>query len=182
MQLTPSTACRPELCNAFGVRLADRQVRQRERLGAWQACLHASCENVEVNSGYEELEHAADWSFRVRARTLCELFTAAARALCRLEHGDRPQAFTVTREVEVEGVDRETLLVNWLNELLYLEQTNREVYHDFDIITIDNTHLQARVHGAPERNAQRHIKAVTFHNLELKQTADGWEATIVVDV
>ncbi len=135
-----------------------------------------------MNADYEELEHAADWSFRVRGRTLCELFTAAARALCRLEHGDHPQAFTVTRAVQVEGGDRETLLVNWLNELLYLEQTNHEVYHDFDILTVGNTELHARVRGAPERNAQRHVKAVTFHNLEVKQTADGWEATIVVDV
>lgn len=135
-----------------------------------------------VSPDYEELEHAADWSFRVRGSNPTGLFTAAARALCRLEHGDRPEAFTVTRELQVEGVDRETLLVNWLNELLYLEQTNHEVYHEFDIVAIDNTHLQARVHGAQERNAQRHIKAVTFHNLEVKQTTDGWEATIVVDV
>ncbi len=132
--------------------------------------------------GYEEVDHVADWAFLVRGRDLAELFTNAARALCRLEHGEPGEDVTVSREFEVEGVDRESLLVNWLNELLFLEQTRREAYHEFDIVEINDTHLRARIHGAPERSAQRHIKAVTFHNLEVKQTALGWEATLVLDV
>lgn len=109
--------------------------------------------------GYEEVEHTADWAFLVRGRTPAELFTNAAWALCRLEHGEAGGDASVIREFEVEGVDRESLLVNWLNELLYLEQTKREAYHEFDIVEINDTHLRARIHGAPEPSAQRHIKA-----------------------
>ncbi len=118
----------------------------------------------------------------MRGRDLRELFVNAAGAITRLEHGERASDATVTREVLVQGVDRESLLVNWLNELLYLAQANREVYRGFDIIEINDTHLRARVSGAPEQNPQRRIKAVTFHNLEVKKTTNGWEATLVVDV
>ncbi|MFB3815974.1 MAG: archease [Terriglobales bacterium] len=135
------------------------------------------------DKGYEEIEHAADWAFQVRGRDLQELFTNAARAMCSMEQGEpEAETTTITRELQVEGVDREGLLVNWLNEILYLEQAKRESYHRFDIIEIDATHLRARVYGAPAENRQGRIKAVTFHNLEVKKTAGGWEATVVADV
>ncbi len=142
---------------------------------------HGKMYGVEQDPGYEDVEHAADWAFRVRGRDLGELFTNAARTIARAEHGGEGEV-NVSRELQVTGADRETLLVNWLNELLYLEQTRREVYSHFDIMEIGDTHLRARVQGAPEYHTQRHIKAVTFHNLEVKQTAGGWEATLVVDV
>ena len=131
---------------------------------------------------YEEIEHTADWAFRVRGRDLAELFSNAARAICTAEHGDVTQESTITRDLHVEGVDRETLLVNWLNELLYLGQSKREAYQKFQITEIDDTHLRAQIYGAPDQGRQRHIKAVTFHNLDIKPTAHGWEATLVVDV
>lgn len=132
--------------------------------------------------GYEEIEHTADWAFHVRGQDLRELFVHAAQAIFQREHGDVREADTVCREFAVEGADRETLLVNWLNELLYTEQTEREAYHHFEILQMDDTHLRARVHGAPIEECERHLKAVTFHNLELKRTPNGWEATVVVDV
>jgi SHS2 domain-containing protein len=131
---------------------------------------------------YEEIEHTADWSFRVRGSDLRQLFINAARALSSLEAEAERGQFTVTRELSVDGVDRETLLVNWLNELLHLEQTQRESYRQFDIPEITDTRLRARVHGRPEPEVHSKIKAVTFHNLEIRQTPAGWEATIVVDV
>jgi SHS2 domain-containing protein len=134
-----------------------------------------------ADGSYEEIEHTADLAFRVRGRSQAELFANAARALTCLECGVATGEPTVTREVEVNGTDRETLLVNWLNELLYLGQTKHESYHEFDIIEINDEHLRAHVRGQ-ECHALRRIKAVTFHNLEVKQTPTGWQATIVVDV
>ena len=131
---------------------------------------------------YKEIEHAADWAFHVSGRGLQELFIHAAQAICTAEHSDFAAPITLTHELQVEGVDRESLLVNWLNELLYMEQTKREAYRNFDILEMDDSHLRARVQGAPEQNCERHIKAVTFHNLEIKRTPSGLEATIVVDV
>ncbi|HXE91053.1 MAG TPA: archease [Terriglobales bacterium] len=132
---------------------------------------------------FEEIEHTADWAFRIRGRTLAELFLNAARAVC-WPRGAAPQFEpSVMREVSVEGVDRETLLVNWLNELLYLQETKGEAYNRFEITEISETSLRARVEGRTrEASDANPIKAVTFHDLRITEEKDGFEVTVVVDV
>ena len=130
---------------------------------------------------YEEIEHTADWSFRVRGDDLPDLFANAARALSAMEATSTTEC-ALTREVRVEGLDRESLLVNWLNELLHLSHTRREAYSGFDFLELNDTHLRARIQGRSAADARRLIKAVTFHNLEVKRTGAGWEAMLVLDV
>ncbi len=130
---------------------------------------------------FEEIEHTADWAFRAFGATLPELFQNAARALFSLE-GAEEQRTTVTREVQVEGIDYESLLVNWLSELLFLQETRGETYHRFTITGITPNSLTALVQGGPAGPLNKYIKAVTYHNLEIKQTPEGWQATVVVDV
>ncbi len=129
---------------------------------------------------FEEIEHTADVAFRAYGRDLAELFANAARGMFALEGGTAVPARS-ERRVEVEGVDRESLLVNWLNELLYLQERHGEVYSKFEVEEISPTRLRARVGGA-DAGARRRIKAVTFHQLEVKQTDEGWQATLVLDV
>lgn|SRR5512146_386766 len=135
-------------------------------------------------NSFEEVEHTADWAFRARGATPAELFENAARAMFALQAGGPwpARAEGEARSVEVQGFDRETLLVNWLNELLYLQEKRGETYGDFKVQAISETRLRAQVRGRPGQNAARMIKAVTFHGLEIKRTPDGWEATVVVDV
>lgn len=130
---------------------------------------------------YEEIDHTADWAFRAFGRDLKELYENAAYALFALE-GALDIASTLERQIAAEGIDREALLVNWLNELLFLQETRRETYQRFSIKQLTDTHLAATVHGAPAEPTTKFIKAVTFHNLKITQHANGWEATIVVDV
>jgi len=131
---------------------------------------------------FQEIEHTADWAFRVRGRDLAQLFANAARGVFELQEGTGKDETGTAREVAVSGKDRETLLVNWLNELLYLQETQQEIYGQFEILEILDTHLRARVHGRPHRPEGKVIKAVTFHGLEIKQSEEGLEATIVADV
>lgn len=133
-------------------------------------------------TGFSEVEHTADWAFTARGRDLAELFRNAARAMFTLQGAAAGAPATITREVEVESGDRETLLVNWLNELLYLQEVHRETYQDFEVLEIAGQRLRARIAGRPGQEAHRLIKAVTFHGLEVKETPAGFEATIVVDV
>jgi SHS2 domain-containing protein len=70
---------------------------------------------------FEEINHTADRAFRVTGRDMTALLKNAACAMQALEGVPPPAEASATREIEVEGVDRETLLVNWLNEILYLE-------------------------------------------------------------
>lgn len=130
---------------------------------------------------YEEIEHTADWAFRAYGSTLQELFENAAYALFALEGALDAQS-TLTRELHVEGIDREALLVNWLSELLFLQETKRETYQKFGITNLSNTALQATVHGAHTQPITKFIKAVTYHDLNIEQTEKGWQATVVVDV
>jgi len=71
---------------------------------------------------------------------MAALLKNAACALQALEGVPPPAQASATREIEVEGVDRETLLVNWLNEILYLEQVDRLVCTDFQIYECKNHH------------------------------------------
>jgi SHS2 domain-containing protein len=131
---------------------------------------------------FEEIEHTADWAFRALGRNLAELFENAARAMASLDKVVAAEKSSVARDVEVEGVDRETLLVNWLNEILYLELTHREVYDRFRISQVSDNHLLERLYGRPSANRVSHIEAATFHDLGIKQTPEGFEATVVLDV
>ena len=131
---------------------------------------------------YKEIEHAADRAFRVRGHDQAELFTNAALALAAVQAATGDEASTTAREVEVTGIDREALLVNWLNEILYLQEKYREAYSRFEVLSISEQKLCARLHGVPLVTAPTLIKAVTFHGLEVRQTDQGWEATVVVDV
>jgi len=132
--------------------------------------------------GFEEIDHTADRAFRVTGRDMASLLENAARAMQAL---DRPRPAgepSATREVEVEGVDRESLLVNWLNEILYLEQAHRLVCERFQICEFTNHHLRARIETRECDRSYTHIKAVTFHNLRIRENSDGLEAEVVVDV
>ena len=113
---------------------------------------------------------------------MAELFASAACGMFELHRGQECAEASIARDVSINGADRETLLVNWLNELLYLQETQHETYSRFEILEISNTHLRARVYGRPDLSERKLIKAVTFHNLAVKHGEEGWEATIVVDV
>ena len=113
---------------------------------------------------------------------MAELFELAACALCAIQGQPTDTQETVSREVEVSGVDRETLLVNWLNEILYLQDVHKESYSRFQVGAISDNFLRASLHGEPNASIRRSIKAVTFHGLKIERLPDGWEATIVVDV
>jgi SHS2 domain-containing protein len=131
---------------------------------------------------FEEIPHTADWSFRAFGDDLSELFENAASAIFTLEGTGLDHGPEIARMVEVTGIDYESLLVNWLSELLYLQESHREVYHQFHIEALAPTKLRAHIHGTPFKRMDKIIKAVTYHNLKIEQTANGWEAVVVVDV
>jgi len=130
---------------------------------------------------FEEIPHTADWSFRAFGKDLRELFENAAYAMFALE-GAEPGEAKITRAVAVTGIDYESLLVNWLTELLWLQESHHETYQRFQIETITPTALRAQVFGAPMAGLNKIIKAITYHNLKIEQTAERWQATVVVDV
>lgn len=129
------------------------------------------------------IDHTADWALWVYGRTLADLFVHAAQGMTHLMAAD-PDAIplTETRRIELDAYDAESLLVDWLTELAYWAEAEQFVGRLFDVTTHSPTHLSATVHGGQAAELQKHIKAVTFHNLEIIETAVGLEVTIVFDV
>ena len=131
---------------------------------------------------FEELEHTADLALLIRGATLPELFVNAARAMFAQMTDREPGQPAVTRRVRVTGIDVESLLVAWLNELLFLSETKREVYSGFQIHSLSARELRATVNGGPSVEVNLLIKSATFHNLTVEASPEGFQATVVLDV
>lgn len=132
--------------------------------------------------GYQEIEHTADRALRVWGRELPDLFVAAARGMYSLLSDGYGSVPTTWREISLVGWDQETLLVDWLNELLYLTETEHLLFVDYEVESLTATALMARVGGVPGRVTRTIVKAATFHDLALVQDDDKWSAVITFDV
>jgi SHS2 domain-containing protein len=131
--------------------------------------------------GFEEVSHTADWSARVWAPDLPSLFREAARAMNSLSGtvigtGDR-----VSKTLEVEGPDVESLLVAFLSELVYYQEQENLTFDVFDL-RVAAQWLKVAMEGAEIASVDKAIKAVTYHNLKIQRNAEGLETTIVFDV
>ncbi|MDY7075441.1 MAG: archease [Chloroflexota bacterium] len=137
-----------------------------------------------MNERFEEIEHTADIAIRVRGRDLAELFANGAYGMaCQLADPDVVDQ-TAERSIELDAYDAETLLVAWLGELLYLGERDGCVFTDFDMLEVTSTWLRAVARGGPVPAGEHrsHIKAVTFNELEIVRTGEGYETTVVFDV
>ncbi len=88
--------------------------------------------------------------------------------------------------VEITGDDYESLLVNWLSEIVYLFDSGRFAARRYKVNEITPQKLTARLLGEP-RDPRRHpwrliIKAVTYHEIEVAERNGRWEARIFVDI
>jgi SHS2 domain-containing protein len=89
-------------------------------------------------------------------------------------------------EIHVTGDDPADLMVNYLRELLYLWTGKQKLVKLIDIVHVSDTAVSARVSTdryQPERHEILHeIKAVTYHQIDVSRTTEGWEATVVFDI
>jgi SHS2 domain-containing protein len=131
---------------------------------------------------FEEIDHTADIAVRVWGRDLGELFSNAAVALAHMldEVGDVSP--TVKRAIELEAEDVEILLVDWLSELLYLEETQDLVFSKVDRLQVIPNRLRADIWVGPRQEPRHDIKAVTFSELHITQSDAGYETVVVFDV
>lgn len=132
---------------------------------------------------FEVVEHTADWAIRVRAPDFAQLLHNAAVGMASLLV-DELQAVPrqEARTVQVEAFDRESMLVEWLGELAYLAERDGLVFPEIELEEAGPELVRAHLRGGRPAELLKHIKAVTYHNLEVVETPDGLEATIVFDV
>jgi len=133
-------------------------------------------------NGFEEIEHTADWAMHVRAGDFEGLIRNAATGMLELMGLSSNKPGIRERVIEVDGIDREDLLVAWLEELLYLVERFEVGFGAMELEVTNDLHLVANIKEIPSMIPEKEIKAVTYHGLEILETESGLEATIVFDV
>ena len=134
-------------------------------------------------AAYKEIEHTADRALRICGSDLQELLINAAAGMNSLLVQEYNEvSLPEEKAVELDAIDTESLLVEWLSELAYWAETESLVFHKFDLHRVSPTHVKATIHGNRVAQLDIHIKAVTYHNLKIIQTDEGLTATVVFDV
>jgi len=136
---------------------------------------------MQPSAGYQEIEHTADWELHVWAPDLPALLEQAARGTYALMAACLQSSPRQSRRFEIDYQDRESLLVSFLAELLLLYELENLGFDTFNL-QIEGERLIANVSGAPLESIAKEIKAVTYHNLVIRETALGLEANVVFDV
>lgn len=134
-----------------------------------------------IASGYEEIDHTADIALRVWGEDFYALLSQSAKGMYDLM-GINPEAEShIENTFQIESGVKDTVLVDFLNEVLFLAEDRGQVYQSFSFNQIDAM-LEVNVSGQKVESIRRNIKAVTFHDLDIVETDQGLETTITFDV
>lgn len=132
---------------------------------------------------YEILEHTADLKIRAYGKDLPELFSYLLRGMfesCQPNLMD--ETLAVSREIAIKNSNLESLLVDFLNEALYLSDVNNEAYFEAEFEKLIETELIGKIKGRKVKNLGVEIKAVTWHELEIKKGGNSWQVTVIFDI
>ena len=134
---------------------------------------------------FEILEHTADVGIRAEGIDLSEVFEQATLGLLDISGTWMPGPGEAI-EIEVDAADLGGLLVDWLEEVIYLGDSRDAVVTAVEMRSVSPTHASGRVELAP-RDPETYgggtqVKAITYHRLKVTDTGSGWEAEVYVDV
>ena len=135
---------------------------------------------------FEVLEHPADVGFRATGRSLPELFESAAEALVSIVLDPQNVSPTTTVTLTAEGNSNESLLVNWLSDVLYWLDGERFAMRFFKVQQLDSGHVTAAAKGE-RRDPARHetrlvVKGITYHQLKIEKSFPNWVCEVYLDV
>ena len=122
----------------------------------------------------------------VYGSSLKELFQHAAESFFHILTDPENIQEIESRNISLQANGIEELLVTWLNEFIYLFDTQGLLFRRFEIDQINSKHLNAAVWGEKYEEG-RHlikgvIKAVTYHQLQIQQKGGIWETQIIFDL
>jgi len=135
---------------------------------------------------YSVTDHTADFGIQAFGKTLEQVFENAAYAVTDLITDPGRLQSDHIKQLVVTGADRNDLMMNWLREILYL-------WHGMEILVkralvrqITEVRLTADLeydfYAQGKYEIKNEVKAVTYHQLDVSQNADGWVAAFIVDV
>jgi len=142
-------------------------------------------ERTNADAGFREIDHTADWELELWAPDLEGLMAEAARGMYEMTGLTYNGDIQASRRFEIDQPDRETLLVRFLSECLYQLQTDDIAFERFDFEFRDgDDDPVVSVFGMarPVAGIAKEIKAVTWHNVAVEETDDGYTGRITFDV
>jgi len=134
---------------------------------------------------YEVMSHTADTGILVHGASLQEVFENAAFAMFDLMYGIEDVPGQDRVGIEVGATTVEELLVDWLSTLLSEAEINDLAFCSFEIDMLDEGRLIGWASGKSNDHVELvgpPIKAVTYHELAIDRSSDGWSARVVFDV
>jgi SHS2 domain-containing protein len=132
---------------------------------------------------FELIHHTADVRLRVSAADLEELFRDAVRGMYAVMRAGRHDGPTLTREIAVdESADTTSLLVDFLNEVLNRAQIGQELFEEIRFTRFEATSLTAVLTGTASAEFEEDVKAVTYHEAEVRQENGVWTTMLVFDL
>lgn len=148
-----------------------------------------------MNKKFQLLEHTADIKLRIFGKTKESLFRHALFGMfCAIEpippvpeewfvQDNICELFSIRHHFEIESIDEESLLVDFLSHAWYLSDVYNEAYFDAQLSALTRTSVSATIYGMKIQRFERsEIKAVTYHDLVIKKVDDQWQADIVFDI
>ena len=134
---------------------------------------------------FEILDHTADVGIIAYGADLKQAFANAARGLFSLITELDDVEEVIYQDIEINASDRESLLVAWLNELVYRFDTENILFKRFDITQLDDTRLKARGYGEKVDRSKHKlkvgVKAATYHMLKVDKN-NGYRVQVIFDI
>ena len=126
----------------------------------------------------------SDVMFEAYGKDLKELFKNSALALFSVICDIKKVGEEKTIDIEVNGDSLEELMVNWLQDLIALVDTEELFFSRFEIMEINENNLKAKIYGEPisPEKAGVVVKGVTYYKLKLEKIKDIYKATISLDI
>lgn len=132
---------------------------------------------------YEILKHTADVRLKVVAKDLPGLFREALFGMMALLKPQFKKENEIEKKIKIESLDRTALLVDFLNEVLTEAEINKEAYNQLKIINLSDQLMEAEIAGQKIEEFGEDIKAVTYHEAEIKKNKENnLEVTLVFDI
>ncbi|MHC1623922.1 MAG: archease [Candidatus Methanospirareceae archaeon] len=135
---------------------------------------------------YRYIEHPSDVGFEAYGTTLEELFANATLAMYSFMTDVDEIETTETKEITVNAEDLYSLMFDWLDEMLFLFESESLVMNKFDITIDDSMFRITGTCSGGKFDPAKHesgiiIKAVTYNMMEIKKN-EVWHAQVVLDV
>ena len=139
-----------------------------------------------MKKSFKIIDHTADVGIVAYGANVEELFSSAALALFSLITELESVEEKLHLDLEVSSEGRDSLLIEWLNELIYLFDVKHILFNRFDIESLTHNELKATCYGENfdpmKHKIKMGVKAATYHMLRLEKNGGGYKSQIIFDI